>query len=219
MQTSRLVCVCVGGLSEQLRQYVVTNDRSLNYFPADANIFSIPRSSLAKMGNTPTRTLTDALRATPASPTSKCAFDMKICSACTLELPKQRFNNKQWPLELNQRRCTTCIADERVAELTTPECWICFQDEVDKSECLRRDCSCRGPDAGFVHLSCLVRYSEKKNIEWDGRDPDDRLFNDFVKPWEVCPNCRQRYQNTLKADIANEFVSFVERKHPNDQQK
>jgi len=40
-----------------------------------------------------------------------------------------------------------------------------------------------------------------------------------VKPWEVCPNCRQRYQNTLKADIANEFVSSVERKHPNDQQK
>ena len=171
------------------------------------------------MGNTPTRTLTDAFRATPASPTSKCAFDMKICSACTLELPKQRFNNKQWPLELNQRRCTTCIADERVAELTTPECWICFQDEFDKSECLRRDCSCRGPDAGFVHLSCLVRYSEKKNIDWDGRDPDVRLFNDFVKPWEVCPNCRQRYQNTLKADIANEFVSSVERKHPNDQQK
>ena len=24
------------------------------------------------------------------------------------------------------------------------------------------------------------------------------LFNDFVKPWEVCPNCHQLYQNTRK---------------------
>ncbi len=55
----------------------------------------------------------------------------------------------------------TCITDECVAELTTPKCWICYHDEVDKSECLRRDCSCRGPDAGFVHLSCLVSYPLK----------------------------------------------------------
>ena len=55
----------------------------------------------------------------------------------------------------------TCITDKCVAELTTPKCSICFQDKIYKSECLRRDCSCRGPDTGFVHRSCLVRYAWK----------------------------------------------------------
>jgi hypothetical protein len=36
---------------------------------------------------------------------------------------------------------------------------------------------------------------------------------------EVCPNFHLRYQNTLKSDIANGFASFVEREHPNNQQK
>jgi len=40
-----------------------------------------------------------------------------------------------------------------------------------------------------------------------------------VKPWEVCPNCHQLYQNTRKVYIANEFVPFIERKHQNYQQK
>ena len=144
---------------------------------------------------------------------------MKICAACTLELPEESFSNNQWQLKLHLRRCRACITNKHVAQLTTPECWICKEDEVEKSERLRRDCSCRGTDAGFVHLSCLVRYAKKKNIEWDRRDPDDRRILDFVRPWKVCPNCHQFYENTLEADIANEFVSFIEREHPNDQEK
>ena len=27
---------------------------------------------------------------------------------------------------------------------------------------LRRDCACRGADAGFVHLACLTDYAEIK---------------------------------------------------------
>ena len=64
---------------------------------------------------------------------------MKICAAYTLELPKESFDNEQWNMMLHQRRCTTCIGDERVAQLTAPECWICKEDEAEQSECLRRD--------------------------------------------------------------------------------
>lgn len=144
---------------------------------------------------------------------------MKICAACTLELPKESFDDEQWQMMLHRSRCTTCISDERAAQLSAPECWICKEGEAEQSECLRRDCSCRGADAGFVHLSCLVRYAEKKNQEWDDRNPDDREFGGIREPWEVCPNCLQDYQNTMSVDIANEFLSFVDREHPNDEQK
>jgi len=100
-----------------------------------------------------------------------------------------------------------------------PFCWICFGDEADEPELLRRDCSCRGTDAGFVHLSCLVEYAKKKNIAWDEDEVGCQDMNELTEPWRVCPNCKQDYQNTLSVDIANEFVSFVKRQHPNNMQK
>ena len=38
-----------------------------------------------------------------------------------------------------------------------PTCWICL-DGGESSDLgpLRRDCSCRGTDAGYAHLECLV---------------------------------------------------------------
>ena len=98
-----------------------------------------------------------------------------------------------------------------------PFCWICFGDETDEPELLRRDCSCRGTDAGFVHLSCIVEYAKKKNQGWD--EMGCRNMNELTKPWVVCPNCKQEYQNALSVDLKNEFVSSVARQHPNDKQK
>jgi hypothetical protein len=94
-----------------------------------------------------------------------------------------------------------------------------MEGEAGSSESLRRDCSCRGTDAGFVHLTCLAEYAEKKNEEWNAQSADDREIGAMREPWEVCPNCLQDYQNTLSADIANEFVSYVERDYPNDKAK
>ena len=37
---------------------------------------------------------------------------MKICAACSQELPKERFSKKQWQLK-SQRRCKECIAENR----------------------------------------------------------------------------------------------------------
>lgn len=81
--------------------------------------------------------------------------------------------------EIQQRAMATRAQSEKMhsmhrrrtcAQLITTECWICCQDEVDKSECLRRDCLCRDPDA------LALSASRRKNIEWDERDPDDRLL-------------------------------------------
>jgi hypothetical protein len=95
-------------------------------------------------------------------------------------------------------------------------CYLCLDGGVDKSDQqpLRRDCACRGSDAGFVHLSCLAGYAANKSMGWDGRD-----IKEFVKPWRVCPSCHQCYQNELGIDIASEFVSFVRRQYPSDTQK
>jgi hypothetical protein len=91
-------------------------------------------------------------------------------------------------------------------------CYLCLGGDLDDDgQPLLRDCACRGTDAGFVHLSCLAGYAANKNKGWDGSD-----IKEFVKPWQVCPSCRQVYQNELAVDIASKFVSFVRRQYPDD---
>ena len=89
-------------------------------------------------------------------------------------------------------------------------CYLCLDGGVDEAgQPLRRDCACRGTDAGFVHLACLTKYAAAKNKQaYD--------MNEFTKPWLYCPSCNQVYQNELGIDIATEFVSFVRRQYPDD---
>jgi hypothetical protein len=94
-------------------------------------------------------------------------------------------------------------------------CYLCLGGDLDDhGQPLRRDCACRGTDAGFVHLLCLANYAETKSKGWDGRD-----MNEFRKPWETCPGCHQYYQNELAVDIASKFVSFVRGQYSRDTQK
>jgi tetratricopeptide (TPR) repeat protein len=86
-------------------------------------------------------------------------------------------------------------------------CYLCLDGGAD--EPLRRDCACRGTDAGFVHLSCLAGYAANKSRQASG-------MNEFTDPWETCPSCHQDYQNELAVDIASKFVSFVRRQYPDD---
>jgi hypothetical protein len=92
-----------------------------------------------------------------------------------------------------------------------PVCYLCFDGGSEASQPLRRDCACRGTDAGFVHLSCLAGYAETKSKQ--ARD-----MIEFRKPWRECPGCHQEYQNELAIDITTEFVSFVRRQYPHDTQ-
>jgi hypothetical protein len=91
-------------------------------------------------------------------------------------------------------------------------CYLCLDGDLDDDgRLLRRDCACRGTDAGFVHLSCLAKNQSKG---WDGRD-----MNEFIKPWETCPGCHQYYQNELAVDIATKFVLFVRGQYPDNTEK
>ena len=87
-------------------------------------------------------------------------------------------------------------------------CYLCLDTGADHP--LRRDCACRGTDAGFVHLSCLTDYAETKSKQ-------ARVdMNEFINPWIACPSCHQYYQNELAINIASKFVSFVRRQYPHD---
>ena len=92
-------------------------------------------------------------------------------------------------------------------------CYLCLDGEVDDAgQPLRRDCACRGTDAGFVHLSCLTNYAATKSKQ-------SRDMIGFAMLWHTCPNCHQEYQNELAVDIANKFASFVRGQYPDDTQK
>jgi hypothetical protein len=94
-------------------------------------------------------------------------------------------------------------------------CYLCLDGGVDKADqSLRRDCACRGTDAGFFHLSCLTEYAAAKSKGCDGRD-----MNEFRDPWLNCPYCHQYYQNELAIDIASEFALFVRGQYPDDTER
>jgi hypothetical protein len=90
-------------------------------------------------------------------------------------------------------------------------CYLCLDGGLDDAnQPLRRDCACRGTDAGFVHLSCLAEFAETKSKQ-------ARVdMNEFINPWIACPSCHQYYQNELAINIASKFVSFVRRQYPHD---
>jgi len=93
-------------------------------------------------------------------------------------------------------------------------CYLCLDGGLDEAgQPLRRDCACRGTDAGFVHLSCFAEYAAAKSKQARNKD-----MKSFINPWETCPGCHQYYQNELRIDIASEFVSFVRRQYPRDTQ-
>eukprot|EP01045_Picozoa_sp_COSAG04_P020815 COSAG04_NODE_2176_length_4624_cov_33.939445_5_plen_370_part_01 len=76
------------------------------------------------------------------------------------------------------RGASRALHDARVVD-APPEavCIICL-DRGD--EPLHRNCSCRGPTAGFAHMSCLVQYvssAAETNLDL----------------WNECGTCKQRY--------------------------
>jgi hypothetical protein len=101
---------------------------------------------------------------------------------------------------------TNKVDDDGVAAV----CYLCLDGGLDDdNQQLRRDCACRGTDAGFVHLSCLTNYAETKSMQAND-------MNEFRESWLNCLSCHQYYQNMLRIDIANKFVSFVRRQYPDD---
>ena len=94
----------------------------------------------------------------------------------------------------------------------TPCCWLCLEDGPDDSgKPLCRDCSCRGT-SGFAHLSCALKYAERKGkeaYETNGDLPFEHFF-------ETCPNCNQGYQGDVRYAFSTARIDFVEREYKND---
>ena len=90
-----------------------------------------------------------------------------------------------------------------------PSCWICLvEGSDDEDRPLVRDCSCRGDDAGFAHLSCIIKYAEHKSKQ--SAYNDKSKINTFSNAWVKCPNCNSNYENQLSTDLSTAFVSYAE---------
>ena len=79
-----------------------------------------------------------------------------------------------------------------------------------------RDCSCRGEDAGFAHLSCLVRYARTKTGELleGGEEGDFMEPCECLEAWQKCPQCRQDFQRQVSLDMASSLTLFIEENFP-----
>ena len=89
-------------------------------------------------------------------------------------------------------------------------CWICLDGDPDgEGKPIVRDCSCRGDDAGFAHLSCLVKYAKGKT-----REIIQKGEARFTVAWDTCPHCRQAYQRQVAIDMGRSYVSFVDEIYP-----
>ena len=90
-----------------------------------------------------------------------------------------------------------------------PLCFICLDGSNDTDGPLRRDCVCRGDDAGYAHLKCLVEYAKSQSMQLG-----INLNSVLDKAWTECRNCRHRFQKDLGLDMANECVTFIDTAHP-----
>lgn len=88
-------------------------------------------------------------------------------------------------------------------------CWLCLEEGPDElGEPLVRDCSCRG-SSGLAHISCLINYAKSESR---------RIYESCplvvpvkcTRPFDICPNCKQSYQNDLSKTLAKVCMEFVE---------
>ena len=93
-------------------------------------------------------------------------------------------------------------------------CWLCLEANHESGLPMRRDCSCRG-GSGWAHFPCIVEYAKQRSEQWSKEEDPDY---DLDEAWQTCPNCKQDYQNELAVELATEFVSFAEKKAPDDQE-
>ena len=67
------------------------------------------------------------------------------------------------------------------------ECWVCGEgsSRTRSRSRLVRGCACRGADAGFAHLSCLVQAAKYDADRWD-----------------TCPTCKQDFTGDVRLGLA-----------------
>jgi len=82
-------------------------------------------------------------------------------------------------------------------------CWVCVEGSSrTRSHKLIRGCACRGTDAGFAHLSCLVESA---------KHDEDR--------WTVCPTCQQHFTGNVRLGLARARWKLHGKRAANDWQR
>jgi len=125
--------------------------------------------------------------------------------------PKTNINDEKDSItpptpNINEKDSIT-LPKTSINDVTSP-CWICLDEEPNEGGPPRRDCSCRG-NAGFVHMSCITKYAEKKIKEINSvfkLSLDDLMK--CINLWEICPNCGQAYQHEFAIDLADSALTF-----------
>ena len=87
-------------------------------------------------------------------------------------------------------------------------CWICLEDGPDENgEPLVRGCACRGETSAGYHLSCIIKYAERKM-----RESEKKQFSELKngcevgKFWGMCPNCNQAYDCSILYSLVDTMV-------------
>jgi hypothetical protein len=82
-------------------------------------------------------------------------------------------------------------------------CYFCLDEGPDETgKPVVRACSCRGNDAGFAHLSCMIKYAEQKSKSMVGMN--------FGVPWYECLSCKQPFKGKLALAMTSACLSFTE---------
>ena len=93
------------------------------------------------------------------------------------------------PYIMQQQRETEELATENATHGSSVTCWVCTDSTSrltrSRNRTLMRGCACRGSDAGFAHLDCLVQVTLHNNENWD-----------------VCPTCKQDFTGKVRLGLA-----------------
>ena len=170
---------------------------------------------------------------------------MKICAACTQELPRDKFSKRQWDAKKYQRRCKNCVDSNCELQLKPPP--QRFQ-EVPKQESPAIEhqpspssvaavveggedaiqcwiCFEEGPDERGNPLrrdcSCRGKWAGYAHLPCvvkhaQQKSQRSRGLDKFLEPWRTCPNCAQGFQNELSVEMASEFIAFTEDNYPDE---
>jgi len=135
-------------------------------------------------------------------------FSVPFCRATGCHKGRSIFSSSK-----NQKSSTmtseTTNAAAAAATLPNdvPSCWLCLEEGPDEGGApLVRDCSCRGT-SGFAHLSCIVKYAEIEGKQLYERE----WAPSCIRPFSICPNCKQFYQSGVRKGLAKACVEFVEK--------
>mmetsp|Transcript_44051 Transcript_44051/g.92653 ORF Transcript_44051/g.92653 Transcript_44051/m.92653 type:complete len:337 (-) Transcript_44051:710-1720(-) len=101
---------------------------------------------------------------------------------------------------------------------TSITCWVCTDSTSritrSRNRTLMRGCACRGSDAGFAHLDCLIQFAlHSNNGNDDGDDDDNDNINSIItnnERWDACPTCKQDYTGKLRLGLAQARWELVQ---------